>query len=108
MNTVKYFYPLATVILAIALAGCASDKPPVAAGAFIQAFQSHGTVQAVNMIERSVSIQHPEIPGVLPAQTTLFSVKTTAELADLKAGDTVTFQIIIAPSESWVTQLRKK
>ena len=107
MNALKYFCPLAAVILALALAGCVGDKPPVAAGAFIQVFQSRGTVQAVRLTENAVAIQHPEIPGVLPAQTTVFSVKTAAELAGLKAGEAVTFQLIITPAGSWVAQLRK-
>ena len=71
-----------------------------------RAFQVTGTVVAVQPAEKTVEIQHDEIPGYMAAMTMPFDVKDTNELAGLKANDKVTFQMIVLANDAWIEQIK--
>jgi Cu/Ag efflux protein CusF len=102
-----------TVLLLLALlpAGCADHpakaKPPVTAtGQFAQMYASRGILLRIPDQHTAV-IQHEEIPGVLPAATTQFHVKDLRDLAGLKSGDAISFQVIVTPTNGWIAHLKK-
>lgn len=83
--------------------------PPATAPAStnIQIFQVKGVVVASSPAEKSVRIQHEEIPGYMEAMTMPFDVKDTNELAGLNAGDTVTFRLLVTEHDGWIDQIQK-
>lgn len=71
-----------------------------------QVFQVKGTIIEVQPAEKSVEIQHEDIPGYMKAMTMPFDVKNTNELAGLSAGDKVTFQMIVLTNDAWIENIR--
>ena len=65
-----------------------------------------GRVVEVRAAEKSVEIQHDEIPGYMEAMTMPFDVKDTNELAGLGVGDKVTFQMIVLTNDAWIQNIR--
>ena len=72
-----------------------------------QSFQVKGVVQAVKPEKRTVRIKHEAIPDYMPAMTMDFDVKDAQELKDLKAGDTVTFRMVVTENEGWIDQIKR-
>ncbi len=56
---------------------------------------------------RTVRIKHEAIPNYMPAMTMPFEVKDTNELAGLKAGDAVSFRMIVTATDGWIDQIKK-
>lgn len=71
-----------------------------------QVFQVKGTVVEVQAADKSVEIQHEDIPGYMKAMTMPFDVKNTNELTGLGAGDKVTFQMIVLTNDAWIENIR--
>jgi protein SCO1/2 len=69
-------------------------------------FQVTGTIVAVQPADKSVEIQHDEIPGYMAAMTMPFDVKDTNELVGLHVNDRVTFQMIVLPDDAWIEQIK--
>lgn len=72
-----------------------------------QVFQVKGLVVAVKPREKTVEINHEEIPGYMPAMTMPFDVKDTNELAGLQPGQRVAFRLSVTDTEGWVDQIRR-
>ena len=86
-----------------------SSPPASAAPASTNAqiFQVKGIVVELLPAEKSVRIQHEEIPGYMDAMTMPFAVRDTNELAGLNAGDTVTFRMWVTEKDGWIDQIKK-
>jgi len=52
-------------------------------------------------------IQHEDIPGFMPAMTMPLSVKDPKEFEGVRAGDAITFRLIVTKDDSWIDQIRK-
>jgi len=89
--------------------GCREQPGPTGehlkAAAPPREFQVRGIVKRLDLEERSVMIQHEEIPGFMAAMTMPFRVKATNELTGVKAGDAVSFRLKVTEDESWIDQL---
>ena len=70
-------------------------------------YQMKGVVQEVNPQDKSVTIKHEAVPGYMPAMTMPFEVRDTNELADIGAGDPVTFRLSVTDTDGWIDQIRK-
>jgi protein SCO1/2 len=70
-------------------------------------FATRGVVQRLDPGGRSVVIQHEAIPDFMPAMTMPFHVKATNELAGMKAGDAVSFRLLVTEEESWIDQVNR-
>ena len=68
--------------LAAALCACGADT-----------YDARGVVRAVRAPERQVTIEHGEVPGLMPAMTMSFDVPDPALLAHLEPGQYVEFRI---------------
>ena len=102
----------ALAALAAVFAAC-DNRPRIAAAepaptnvAPRQVYQVNGTVIEVQAAEKTVEIQHEEIPGYMKAMTMPFEVKNTNELSSLGAGDKVTFQMIVLTNDAWIENIR--
>ena len=108
------------LLLSLVLLGltpsCATKSPstravPAAAAAPASAnpriYQVKGIVVELLPAEKTVRIQHEEIPSYMEAMTMPFEVKDTNELAGLSAGDTVTFRMLVTENDGWIDQIKK-
>jgi protein SCO1 len=67
-----------------------------------------GMVKKIEAEEKSVSIQHEEIPKFMPAMTMPFKVKDLKELEGIQPGDSIWFRLWVAPDESWIDKIKKE
>ena len=66
-----------------------------------------GFLRGINFAERTVSVEHEEIPNYMPAMTMPFDVKNMAEVEPLKAGDAIEFQMYVTDDDSWIEGVKK-
>ena len=64
-----------------------------------------GKITELHPGENSVEIQHDEIPGYMKAMTMPFDVKDTNVLAGLNPGDTVSFKLLVQPTDAWIENI---
>lgn len=110
------------VVFALLLAGCSNPSPgdtnagsgtnkqaPSAAASNTnrQVFQVKGVIQEVNLEGKKAVIRHEEIPDYMPAMTMPFDVRHTNELTGLKAGDEVTFTMLVTEDDGWIENIKK-
>jgi protein SCO1/2 len=90
--------------LAVALAGCDRSKTADSSARF---YQVRGIVRAFSPDRSTVSIEHEDIPGVMPSMTMPFSVKDQKEIAGLKIDDAISFRMSITDKDLFLDQVRK-
>jgi len=73
----------------------------------VRTFMASGTVMELKPDGRTIVIRHGAISNYMSAMTMPFKAKTTGELAELHAGDIVSFQLHVTETESWVDQIQK-
>jgi protein SCO1/2 len=71
----------------------------------LQTFMVKGVVRELRPADRTVVIQHEDIPGYMKAMTMPFEVRDTNELAGLAAGDQVEFRMLVTEKEGWIDRL---
>ncbi len=103
---------LGLALLASVLSGTAGETNLAAASSEPaavkrQIYQVRGVVQELKPDGKTVCIRHDEIPGYMPAMTMPFEVRDTTELAGLKAGDTVSFRMVVTDDDGWIEQVKK-
>jgi len=54
---------------------------------------AHGLVKAVDVTAHTVTIDHDDIPGLMPRMTMTFSVTDSAALSAIKVGERVDFSL---------------
>ena len=54
-------------------------------------YSAHGLVKAVDATAHTVTIDHDDIPGLMPRMTMVFSVADSAALGGIKVGERVDF-----------------
>lgn len=97
----------ALVLLVVALAaGCGRKQAEAPAGEPPQWVE--GRIVSVNAAEKTVTIDHKEIPGLMPAMTMSFPVQDARLLEGLAAGDAVEFAVSAGRDGLVVTHLRKR
>jgi protein SCO1/2 len=85
----------------------ASIPPSIAETANVREFMAKGVVEEINADGRTVIIRHGAISNYMDAMTMPFKVKKQKELADLRRGDEITFQLHVTETESWIDQITK-
>jgi len=56
-------------------------------------YSAHGLVKAVDVTAHTVTIDHDDIPGLMPRMTMTFSVTDSAALSAIKVGERVDFSL---------------
>jgi protein SCO1 len=114
-RSMKSFLHLALVMGAFVLIGCGqrSSAPPKSdsAGQQVQAQKSYpvrGVIKKVEASEKSVTIQHAEVPNYMPAMTMPFKVRDARLLEGLQPGDVVSFRLNVADESAWIDQIAKQ
>src|SRR5579871_6254682 len=70
-------------------------------------FSAHGVILEVKTNGAQVVIRHEAIAGYMDGMTMPFKVKDSAQLAELKRGDQVNFQLHVIADQSWVDHFEK-
>lgn len=83
-----------------------ADAPlPAPSAENARVYPATGRVQEVKTDERLVVIAHNAITNYMSAMTMPFRVKDASQLAGLKSGDTISFQLHVTDSESWIDHI---
>jgi protein SCO1/2 len=85
---------------------CGRAQPSAAVPAQ-RTYEAAGVVKELNPDGKTVVIRHEDIPNYMPAMTMPFEVKDTNELRDLRAGDAVTFRLVVSSGDAWVEHIAK-
>jgi protein SCO1/2 len=72
-----------------------------------QVFSVKGVVKELKPDGKTIVIEHEEIPNYMQAMTMPFEVRDRNELAGLKAGDPVSFRMLVTEKDGWIDQLTK-
>ena len=78
-----------------------------AASANLRYYQANGVVQELESDGKTVVIKHDAIPGYMGAMTMPFAVKNTNELLGLRAGDAISFRLVVTAKEGWIDHVTK-
>jgi protein SCO1/2 len=94
----------------LSLSGVRSAELPPASNqdaGSVLCFATRGVVQEVRPAEQTLVIRHETITNYMPAMTMPFRVRTSAEMAGLKRGDEIAFQLFVTETNSWVQHIVK-
>lgn len=95
---------------ALLLAGCdrrSSGPGSTAVDTNRQVFQVKGFLKELKPNGKTAVIAHEEIPNYMEAMTMDFDVKDKAELQGLKAGDYLSFRMVVTSDDGWIENVRK-
>ncbi len=73
----------------------------------VETYTVQGILRGINFAEKSVTVEHEEIPDYMPAMTMPFDVKTMSEVEPLKAGDAIEFKMMVTDKDSWIEGVKK-
>jgi protein SCO1/2 len=97
-------------LLMLVLSGtksAASIPSSSAAATPARMFLAGGIVEEINADGWTITIRHGAVSNYMGAMTMPFKVKDQKELAGVRAGDEVTFQLHVTETESWIDQITK-
>lgn len=87
--------------------GVAEGTPRARQSTGVRTFSGTGVVRLVNLKEGWVEIDHEEIVGLMPAMQMEWSVKDSAMLTSIRAGDKVDFVIEDNNGSEVILELKK-
>jgi protein SCO1/2 len=90
--------------LALGLFGCERSTHPSEAA---QHYETRGVVRGFSPDRSTIEIQHENIPGFMPSMTMPFVARDTKEIADLKAGDAISFRMTVTQKDFWIDHVKK-
>ena len=82
-----------------------ADSPGAAPAGDTKVFSVTGRVREVRAGERALVIEHDAITNYMSAMTMPFHVKDAGELADVKNGEPISFQLHVTETESWIDHI---
>ena len=97
------------LLLPLAAVSCkdSTATPADAPAANRQTFEARGVVRELGADGKTVTIKHEAITNYMPAMTMPFEVRDAGELKGLQPGDAVTFRLVVAGSDAWITHITK-
>ncbi len=89
---------------AVAWSGCdRSDKNEAGR----RQYEARGIVRGFAPDHSTVHIEHEAIPGFMPAMTMPFIVRDQKEMANVQAGDAISFRLNLTERDSWIDRVAK-
>jgi protein SCO1/2 len=70
-------------------------------------FAANGIVEEVRLEAGSIVIRHQAISNYMAAMTMPFKVKSQSDLAGVRAGDEISFELHVTDNESWIDRITK-
>jgi Cu/Ag efflux protein CusF len=96
------------VTIALVAAGCSREEAGQPAQPQpAQKWTVKGKLEGLSLEQKTVTIKHQDIPGLMAAMTMAFGVEDAAILGGLSEGDAVEFVLEQKPSGLMVTALKK-
>jgi protein SCO1 len=86
--------------------GFGMQASPTDSTNFTRSFLARGIVRNLGSDGKTVVVRHEDIPGFMPKMTMEFDTRATNELAGLKPGDAITFNVRATEEESWIENIR--
>lgn len=86
-SALRFHLLVAAVAAVTPLVACSSAQ-----GERARSYEASGVVRAIDRANRSVTIQHGDVPGYMPAMTMPFEVADLALLEGIAVGDRVVFR----------------
>lgn len=71
------------------------------------AYKVQGILLSINFADQTVTVDHEDIPGYMPAMTMPFNVKAMSEVEPLKSGDPIEFTMFVTDDASWIEGVKK-
>jgi protein SCO1/2 len=82
-------------------------QPWAERGGNLRIFLARGVVKELEKDGSTVVVSHEPIASYMDAMTMPFKVKEPKELAGLRAGDQISFRLVVTDKESWIAQITK-
>lgn len=70
-------------------------------------FEVRGIVRGLLPDQKTINVEHEEIPGFMAAMTMPFTAKDPKERAALRVGDAISFRLTVTDQDSWIDQIKK-
>ncbi len=105
--SMKIVYRLFLLAVVCVVLGCRRSGQLAGPGPRQTAYEVKGVVREVNPAESSLTIEHEDIPGFMPAMTMSFAVKDPTLIQKLVADDRVRFQLAVTETDSWIVSIAK-
>jgi protein SCO1/2 len=93
------------LMLLLGLCACNRSDSGKVATTGLTSYNVTGVVQRLEPDGKTVVIKHQAIPSYMAAMTMPFEVKDTNELKVIKAGDQVTFRMLVGTNDAWIEAL---
>lgn len=87
------------------LLACGGGESHTTAG---QVYGARGVVRGIDLGNRSITIEHEDVPGYMPAMTMPFSLTSPEQATGIAVGDTVRFRFRPEGSRHVVVELTKE
>jgi protein SCO1 len=91
------------------VAGC-WEEPPSAGSREqpnIRIYAVRGFVRsAPNLADRTITVEHEDIPGFMPAMTMPFAFRDPQQVECLSVGEAVAFKVFVTDNDSWIAEIR--
>ncbi len=101
---------VAVLIAVLCLSGC--EKPPGGASSAVtdtnrEIYAVKGVLKELKPDGKTAVIAHERIPDYMEPMVMDFEVKEKRELAGLRAGDYLSFRLIVTTNDAWIDQVQK-
>ncbi len=93
-------------LVCLGLAGCRQPSMPPANAPEPQRYEVRGIVRSIGFADRTITVEHEDIPGFMAAMTMPFTVRDMKEVEALKAGEAIAFQLAVTENDSWITGIK--
>jgi protein SCO1/2 len=107
LRCVSQFAAVALLFAVPVLSGCRRSEPAASQEEASHTYPVTGIVRSINFADRTVTIEHSDIPGYMPAMTMPFELKSFAEAEPLKAGEPIAFKLVVTEKTSWIEGITK-
>ncbi|GIW85351.1 MAG: copper-binding protein [Thermogemmata sp.] len=95
---------LALILLLTAGNGCSPSSAPTSAA---KLYEFRGKVLDVSIEKRTATIQHEDIPGLMPAMTMTFQAGEAVDLEGFQVGDVVHGQLAVRGRDYVIVHLQR-
>jgi protein SCO1 len=98
---------IAVLLLFVSCRQRSFENDPPAAEAETGSFIVRGVIREIRPDGRTALVQHEEIPGFMAAMTMPIEAKHPRELEGFKAGDPITFRLVVTEDDAWMDAIVK-
>ncbi|GIW85153.1 MAG: hypothetical protein KatS3mg107_0813 [Gemmataceae bacterium] len=95
---------LALILLLLVGNGCSRSPSPTST---TKLYEFRGKVLDVSIEKRTATIQHEDIPGLMPAMTMTFQAGEAVDLAGFQVGDVVHGQLTVRGGDYVIVHLQR-